>query len=561
MVAVLPFDWQVTDSYFVVAHFHYVLNGAVVFPIFGALYYWLPKMTGRMLDERLGKISFWTMFIGFNVTFFPMHILGFLGMPRRVYTYDSGLGWDTLNLIISIASFVFAVGTLLTLFNFVRSRFRGAPRARRPVARRLAGVGDDVAAARVQLRRHSGRQRAPPALGRAAGVGRGGRRATGDPRPRGRRRAREADARDRGPRRATAGRAGHPGTHLPAVHHRGRHRAALRRAARWRRRSSAWSACSSAPRPWSIGSGAPRRTSGELTGDPHRAGPAHPRLSDRVVGDGGAHHHRGDGVPLPARRLFLRARRLAALASPGIPLPELHRSVVFSVVLLASSIPIFWMEHALCARSHAPGGGGARDRVPHGRSRSWATPRTTTSTMEFGLRENAYASLFWVILGLHAIHVLVGLLMSATVQVKVWTGTGHSRAPRDAGGVRAVLALRRRGVALRVRGPLPLRPPPMNLRVGDFPDRGALVWFAVTAGILAWIAHLVFFASHRRVRARQRLLLAVPRRERGVRSRWPSSRCTSRGCCTRPATATTRRPPRRRAGCASSAWSVSRSTA
>jgi heme/copper-type cytochrome/quinol oxidase subunit 1 len=126
MVAVLPFDWQVTDSYFVVAHFHYVLNGAVVFPIFGALYYWLPKMTGRMLDERLGKISFWTMFIGFNVAFFPMHILGFLGMPRRIYTYDSGLGWDTLNLIISVASFVFAVGTLLTLFNFARSQFRGA---------------------------------------------------------------------------------------------------------------------------------------------------------------------------------------------------------------------------------------------------------------------------------------------------------------------------------------------------------------------------------------------------------------------------------------------------
>jgi cytochrome c oxidase subunit I+III len=126
MVAVLPFDWQVTDSYFVVAHFHYVLNGAVVFPIFGALYFWLPKMTGRMLDERLGKISFWTMFVGFNVTFFPMHILGFLGMPRRVYTYDSGLGWDGLNLLISIASFFFALGTLLTLANFVWSQFRGA---------------------------------------------------------------------------------------------------------------------------------------------------------------------------------------------------------------------------------------------------------------------------------------------------------------------------------------------------------------------------------------------------------------------------------------------------
>jgi heme/copper-type cytochrome/quinol oxidase subunit 1 len=127
MVAVLPFDWQVTDSYFVVAHFHYVLNGAVVFPIFGALYFWLPKMTGKMLDERLGRISFWTMFVGFNVAFFPMHILGFLGMPRRIYTYQSGLGWDGINLLVSIASFVFAAGTLLTLFNFVRSQLRGAP--------------------------------------------------------------------------------------------------------------------------------------------------------------------------------------------------------------------------------------------------------------------------------------------------------------------------------------------------------------------------------------------------------------------------------------------------
>ncbi len=125
MVAVLPFDWQVTDSYFVVAHFHYVLNGAVVFPIFGALYFWLPKMTGRMLSERLGKISFWTMFVGFNVTFFPMHILGFLGMPRRVYTYQSGLGWSSLNLIVSIASVAFAAGTLMTLYNAIWSLKHG----------------------------------------------------------------------------------------------------------------------------------------------------------------------------------------------------------------------------------------------------------------------------------------------------------------------------------------------------------------------------------------------------------------------------------------------------
>jgi cytochrome c oxidase subunit 1/cytochrome c oxidase subunit I+III len=127
MVAVLPFDWQVHDSYFVVAHFHYVLNGAVVFPIFGAMYYWMPKMTGHLLSERLGKISFWTMFIGFNLAFFPMHILGFLGMPRRVWTYSSGLGWDGLNSIVSIGAVVFAFGTLLSLWNWVWSAWRRMP--------------------------------------------------------------------------------------------------------------------------------------------------------------------------------------------------------------------------------------------------------------------------------------------------------------------------------------------------------------------------------------------------------------------------------------------------
>jgi len=111
----------------VVAHFHYVLNGAVVFPIFGALYFWLPKMTGRVLSERLGRLSFWTMAIGFNLAFFPMHILGFLGMPRRVYTYSAGLGWDGLNLVASIGGFLFGLGTGLTLLNIVVSRFRGKP--------------------------------------------------------------------------------------------------------------------------------------------------------------------------------------------------------------------------------------------------------------------------------------------------------------------------------------------------------------------------------------------------------------------------------------------------
>jgi cytochrome c oxidase subunit I len=132
MVSVMPFDWQVHDSYFVVAHFHYVLNGAVVFPIFGALYFWLPKMTGRMLSERLGKLSFWMMFVGFNLAFFPMHVLGLFGMPRRVYTYAEGLGWETLNVVVTAGSFVFGLGTLLTVVAWVLSRTRGAPAGDNP---------------------------------------------------------------------------------------------------------------------------------------------------------------------------------------------------------------------------------------------------------------------------------------------------------------------------------------------------------------------------------------------------------------------------------------------
>ncbi|MDQ5873991.1 MAG: cbb3-type cytochrome c oxidase subunit I, partial [Actinomycetota bacterium] len=106
MFAAIPFDLQTTDSYFVVAHIHYVIIGGSVFPIFGGLYYWLPKMTGRMLDERLGKLSFWLMFAGFNLAFFPMHISGLLGQPRRTYTYQEGLGWDIWNLLSTIGAFV-----------------------------------------------------------------------------------------------------------------------------------------------------------------------------------------------------------------------------------------------------------------------------------------------------------------------------------------------------------------------------------------------------------------------------------------------------------------------
>jgi cytochrome c oxidase subunit I len=125
MTGSVPVDWQLTDTYFVVAHIHYVLIGWNLFAVLGALYHWFPKMSGRMLDEKFGKISFWLIFIGFNVAFFPMHIIGLLGMPRRVYTYSADMGWSTLNLITSIGAFVLAFGLLLTLINVIRSRSAG----------------------------------------------------------------------------------------------------------------------------------------------------------------------------------------------------------------------------------------------------------------------------------------------------------------------------------------------------------------------------------------------------------------------------------------------------
>jgi cytochrome c oxidase subunit I len=128
MFAAVPFDQQITDSYFVVAHFHYVLFGGAVFPIFAAIYYWVPKMYGRMMDETWGKLSFWLMFLGFNLTFFPMHISGLLGMPRRVYTYLPGLGWDLWNLLSTIGAYILAGGIAVTLLNFVKS-MRGGVRA------------------------------------------------------------------------------------------------------------------------------------------------------------------------------------------------------------------------------------------------------------------------------------------------------------------------------------------------------------------------------------------------------------------------------------------------
>jgi cytochrome c oxidase subunit I len=125
MVASVPIDMQVHDTYFVVAHFHYVLIGGAVFPLVGAVYYWFPKIAGRMLSETLGRWNFWLAFIGFNVAFFPMHILGLMGMPRRVYTYTPEMGWDNLNLLSSAGAAVFAASFAVLIVNVILSLRRG----------------------------------------------------------------------------------------------------------------------------------------------------------------------------------------------------------------------------------------------------------------------------------------------------------------------------------------------------------------------------------------------------------------------------------------------------
>ncbi|HEV8462141.1 MAG TPA: cbb3-type cytochrome c oxidase subunit I [Gaiellaceae bacterium] len=127
MFAAIPVDQATTDTYFVVAHFHFIIFGAAVFPLLGGIYYWFPKVTGRMYDERLAVASFYLTFVGTATTFFPMHIVGLLGMTRRVYTYDGGLGWDAYNLIETIGGFVLAAGLLLILINIVRSYRVGEP--------------------------------------------------------------------------------------------------------------------------------------------------------------------------------------------------------------------------------------------------------------------------------------------------------------------------------------------------------------------------------------------------------------------------------------------------
>jgi cytochrome c oxidase subunit 1 len=125
MLSAAPFDWQLSASYFVVAHFHYVLVGGILFSLFAAFYYWYPKITGRMMSEKLGKWHFWLFVIGFHLTFDLMHVPGLLGMPRRIYTYEAGRGWESWNMLIGVGAIIQTAGTLIFVYNLIHSYFRG----------------------------------------------------------------------------------------------------------------------------------------------------------------------------------------------------------------------------------------------------------------------------------------------------------------------------------------------------------------------------------------------------------------------------------------------------
>jgi cytochrome c oxidase subunit I len=132
MLSAAPFNWQLSASYFVVAHFHYVIVGAILFTVFGAFYYWFPKMTGRLYNEALGKLHFWLFVIGFHLTFDFMHVPGLLGMPRRIYTYEPGRGWEIWNLIVTIGVFFQILGIIIFVANLLYSMFRGKPAGNDP---------------------------------------------------------------------------------------------------------------------------------------------------------------------------------------------------------------------------------------------------------------------------------------------------------------------------------------------------------------------------------------------------------------------------------------------
>ena len=157
MTASVPLDWQIHDTFFVVAHLHYVLIGGSVFPLLGSIHYWWPKMTGRILSEPLGKVGFWFVLVGFNLTFFPMHILGLHGMPRRVYTYPAETGWASLNQLATLGAVILGDWPLDLPGEYHRELHERLARGGKPMGRGHARMVDPFTGSRLQLYAHSDR--------------------------------------------------------------------------------------------------------------------------------------------------------------------------------------------------------------------------------------------------------------------------------------------------------------------------------------------------------------------------------------------------------------------
>ena len=354
MIASVPLDLQVHDTYFIVAHFHYVLIGGAVFPLFGAFYYWFPKFTGRMLHEGAGKLNFWLFFIGFNVAFFPMHILGLEGMPRRVYTYPMGMGWDGMNLTATLGAMLIALERPRL---HRQRRLEPAPRdgrRRQSLGGQHARVGHVLAAARLQLRPHPLRPQPRAAVG-------GGRGAAGRLRPprRPARAARDLDCERRAPRPRALARA-----HDLAVPRRHRdhdpvHRLGLHALGRRlgqhpaRRHADRLVLAEGPPAAPPRRAAAPPRAGGGAGMKPRfvhdvSALPNHAFGRDSILwwGTLGFMAIEGTGFILAIAAYFYLMREVPRWPPGNIPPPGLLYGSLLTAVLLVSALPNHWAKQA-----------------------------------------------------------------------------------------------------------------------------------------------------------------------------------------------------------------------
>ena len=420
--AAIPIDQATTDTYYVVAHFHFIIFGAAVFPLLGGLFYWFPKVTGRLYNEPLAQAGFWLTFVGTALTFFPMHIAGWLGMTRRVYTYPSDAGWSTYNLIESVGGFVLAAGLVADRVQPRLEPRQGAAVRTRSFLRRHARVDDGLAAAALQLRRHPARVEPVPELG--PGRPRGGRARPRPRRSRLRRRARDAgvDGQGRLPRRRARDAFGvgvaDRDRRLRIAALRARAAVALSRRALVRRRRGARARRMALAR---AGAGA------AVT---EAVVPARPRTASSNGWWGMVAFVATEATlfgVLLGTYFYLRVRAVH-WPPPGTPAPKVVLPLVLAGVLAATTIPIFLASRAASA-------GLAR------RTQAFFFVALVVQSVYFGIQihemasdldrftpqQSSYGSIYYTLLGAAHTHVAVGILMSMWLVLRLVTGLTRYR--------------------------------------------------------------------------------------------------------------------------------------